>query len=54
MKIVKEALIRTVAKAMGERCSEEMKNAWGEAYDQMAAAIITEMKQEAAAAASKA
>ncbi|KAK1409652.1 hypothetical protein QVD17_36181 [Tagetes erecta] len=48
--IVKEALIRTVTKAMGERCSEEMKNAWAEAYDQMAAAIITEMKQEAAAA----
>ncbi|KAI3793498.1 hypothetical protein L1987_36117 [Smallanthus sonchifolius] len=48
--VVKEALIRTVEKAMGEKCSEEMKDAWSnEAYDQLAAAIKTEMKQEAAA-----
>ncbi|KAL8193145.1 hypothetical protein R6Q57_027049 [Mikania cordata] len=47
--VVKEALIRTVQKAMGEKCSEEMKDAWREAYDQLAHAIKTEMKQEAAA-----
>ncbi|KAI3799654.1 hypothetical protein L1987_34953 [Smallanthus sonchifolius] len=47
--VVKEALIRTVEKAMGEKCTEEMKDAWSEAYDQLAAAIKTEMKQEAAA-----
>ncbi|KAL7615254.1 non-symbiotic hemoglobin 2 [Lactuca sativa] len=46
--VVKEALIRTVEKAMGEKCSEEMKSAWCEAYDHLAAAIKTEMKQEAA------
>lgn len=45
---MKEALIRTVEKAMGEKCSEEMKSAWCEAYDHLAAAIKTEMKQEAA------
>ncbi|KAI3721846.1 hypothetical protein L2E82_32865 [Cichorium intybus] len=46
--VVKEALIRTVAKAMGEKCSEEMKSAWSEAYDELADAIKTEMKKEAA------
>ncbi|KAI7749839.1 hypothetical protein M8C21_027504 [Ambrosia artemisiifolia] len=49
--VVKEALIRTVEKAMGEKCSEEMKDAWREAYDHLAAAVKNEMKQEATAAA---
>ncbi|XP_076899487.1 anaerobic nitrite reductase HB2-like [Bidens hawaiensis] len=48
--VVKEALIRTVEKAMGEKCSEEMKDAWRVAYDHLADAVKTEMKQEAAAA----
>ncbi|GAB4836341.1 Non-symbiotic hemoglobin 2 [Ancistrocladus abbreviatus] len=47
--VVKEALLRTVEEAVGEKWSEEMKNAWGEAYDQLAAAIQVEMKEEAAA-----
>ncbi|XP_010241647.1 PREDICTED: non-symbiotic hemoglobin 2-like [Nelumbo nucifera] len=46
--VVKEALLRTIQEAVGEKWSEEMKNAWGEAYDQLAAAIKAEMKKEAA------
>lgn len=50
MKVVKEALLRTVEKAMDEKYNEEMKDAWSEAYDQLAAAIKTEMKKVAASA----
>lgn len=32
---------------MGEKWKEEMNGAWGEAYDQLAAAIKAEMKREA-------
>ncbi|KAK2992924.1 hypothetical protein RJ640_002485 [Escallonia rubra] len=47
--VVKEALLRTVEEAVGgEKWSEEMKSAWGEAYDQLASAIKAEMKEEAA------
>ncbi|PPS02469.1 hypothetical protein GOBAR_AA18190 [Gossypium barbadense] len=43
--VVKEALIRTIEEAIGEeKWNEEMKNAWGEAYDQLAEAIKAEMK----------
>nr|CAB91629.1 hemoglobin [Cichorium intybus x Cichorium endivia] len=45
--VVKEGVLRTVEKGVGEKWSEEMKGAWSEAYDQLAAAIITEMKKEA-------
>lgn len=45
--MVKEALLRTIEKAVGEKWSDEMKSAWAEAYDQLAAAIKAEMKQEA-------
>ncbi|KAL5733619.1 hypothetical protein ACOSP7_032958 [Xanthoceras sorbifolium] len=48
--VVKEALLRTMKGAVGEKWSEEMECAWGEAYDQLAAAIKAEMKQEAASA----
>ncbi|XP_009605782.1 anaerobic nitrite reductase HB2 [Nicotiana tomentosiformis] len=48
--VVKEALLRTVKEAMGEKWSEDTKEAWGEAYDQLAAAIKAEMHSEAAAA----
>ncbi|KAF9612682.1 hypothetical protein IFM89_003157 [Coptis chinensis] len=47
--VVKEALLRTIKDALGEKWSEEMCSAWGEAYDQLAAAIKAEMKEEAAA-----
>ncbi|KAJ8528500.1 hypothetical protein K7X08_022192 [Anisodus acutangulus] len=47
--VVKEALLRTVEESMGEKWSDEMKEAWGEAYDQLAAAIKAEMHAEAAA-----
>lgn len=45
MQVVKEALLRTIEEAIGEeKWNEEMKNAWGEAYDQLAEAIKAEMK----------
>lgn len=47
MKVVKEGLLRTVEKGVGDKWSEEMKSAWTEAYDQLAAAIQAEMKKEA-------
>ncbi|KAK9158724.1 hypothetical protein Scep_005298 [Stephania cephalantha] len=47
--VVKEALLRTVKEAVGSKWSEEMKCAWGEAYDQLATAIKDEMKAAAAA-----
>uniref|UniRef100_A0A5B7C5Z9 Putative non-symbiotic hemoglobin 2 n=1 Tax=Davidia involucrata TaxID=16924 RepID=A0A5B7C5Z9_DAVIN len=46
--VVKEALLRTVKEAVGEKWSEELNGAWSEAYDQLAAAIKAEMKEEAA------
>lgn len=46
--VVKEALLRTVKEAMGEKCSQEMSEAWAEAYDHLATAIKNEMKAEAA------
>ncbi|OVA19474.1 Globin [Macleaya cordata] len=49
--VVKEALMRTIKGAVGEKWSEEMGCAWGEAYDQLAAAIKAEMKQAACPAA---
>ncbi|CAK9156175.1 unnamed protein product [Ilex paraguariensis] len=42
--VVKEALLATVNKAVGEKWSEEMNGAWSEVYDQLAAAIKAEMK----------
>ncbi|KAK3034472.1 hypothetical protein RJ639_033328, partial [Escallonia herrerae] len=42
--VVKAVLLRTVG---GKKWSEEMKSAWGEAYDQLASAIKVEMKEEA-------
>lgn len=48
LKVVKEGVLRTVEKGVGEKWSEEMKGAWSEAYDQLAAAILSEMSKEAA------
>lgn len=44
--MVKEALLRTIRDGVGENWSDEMGCAWGEAYDQLAAAIKVEMKEE--------
>ncbi|XP_010267328.1 PREDICTED: non-symbiotic hemoglobin 2-like [Nelumbo nucifera] len=44
--VVKEALLTTIEEAVGEKWSEEMAGAWGEAFDQLAAAIKAEMKEE--------
>ncbi|KAH7575135.1 hypothetical protein JRO89_XS02G0053200 [Xanthoceras sorbifolium] len=42
--VTKYALLETIKEAVPEMWSTEMKNAWAEAYDQLAAAIKTEMK----------
>ncbi|XVE67419.1 hypothetical protein DITRI_Ditri08aG0159300 [Diplodiscus trichospermus] len=41
--VTKYALLETIKEAVPEMWSPEMKNAWGEAYDQLAAAIKNEM-----------
>ncbi|KAL2921529.1 Non-symbiotic hemoglobin 2 [Bienertia sinuspersici] len=46
--VVKQALLRTIEEASGDKWSEELKCAWTVAYDQLAAAIKAEMKEEAA------
>lgn len=43
-KVTKFALLETIKEAVPEMWSLEMKNAWGEAYDQLVAAIKKEMK----------
>ncbi|CAI0410814.1 unnamed protein product [Linum tenue] len=49
--VVKEALVTTLKAAIGdEKWSHELEGAWAHAYDQLAAAIQLEIKQEAAAA----
>ncbi|CAK7329754.1 unnamed protein product [Dovyalis caffra] len=42
--VTKFALLETIKEAVPEMWSPEMKNAWGQAYDQLVAAIKTEMK----------
>ncbi|KAL3538932.1 hypothetical protein ACH5RR_002298 [Cinchona calisaya] len=42
--VTKYALLETIKEAVPEIWSTEMKSAWGEAYDQLVAAINTEMK----------
>lgn len=44
MKVVKFALLETIKAAVPDMWSPDMKNAWGVAYDQLAAAIKAEMK----------
>ncbi|KAL5562579.1 hypothetical protein UlMin_032326 [Ulmus minor] len=45
--VTKFALLETIKEAVPEMWSPEMKNAWGEAYDQLVAAIKAEMKPSA-------
>lgn len=47
---MKDALLRTIKEAMGDKWSEEMNGAWAQAYDLLAIAIQDEMKAEAPAA----
>nr|prf hemoglobin [Trema tomentosum] len=42
--VTRFALLETIKEAVPEMWSPEMKNAWGEAYDQLVAAIKSEMK----------
>ncbi|KAK6916516.1 Globin, partial [Dillenia turbinata] len=44
--VTKYALLETIKEAVPEMWSPEMKSAWGEAYDQLAAAIKNEMKPQ--------
>ncbi|KAI3441335.1 GLOBIN domain-containing protein [Psidium guajava] len=44
--VVKFALLEIIKEAVPEMWSPEMKSAWGEAYDQLAAAIKSEMKPQ--------
>lgn len=44
MQVTKYALLDTIKEAVPEMWSGEMKNAWGVAYDQLVAAIKSEMK----------
>lgn len=50
--VVKTALLDTIEGAVPEMWTPEMKAAWEEAYDQLAAAIKEEMKLAASASAS--
>ncbi|KAL9455335.1 hypothetical protein AB3S75_010700 [Citrus x aurantiifolia] len=43
-KVTKFALLETIKEAVPELWSPEMKSAWSEAYDQLVAAIKSEMK----------
>ena len=43
MQVTKFALLETIKEAVPEMWSPDMKNAWGEAYDQLVAAIKNEM-----------
>ena len=47
--MVKEALLRTIKEAVGDKWNEELSDAWAIAYDELATAIKKEMKDEAAA-----
>jgi hemoglobin-like flavoprotein len=40
---VKEALLKTIKEAVGDKWSEELSVAWETAYDELAVAIIKEM-----------
>lgn len=42
--VARFAMLETIKEAVPEMWSPEMKNAWGEAYDQLVSAIKTEMK----------
>ncbi|GFQ00334.1 non-symbiotic hemoglobin 2 [Phtheirospermum japonicum] len=44
--VVKEALLRTVKEAVGEKWSEEMNGAWAEAYHHLASAIKNQMQAD--------
>ncbi|KAK7343936.1 hypothetical protein VNO77_13071 [Canavalia gladiata] len=37
--VLKEAMLKTIKEAMGDKWSDELGNAWGAAYDELAAAI---------------
>ncbi|XP_044508827.1 non-symbiotic hemoglobin 1 [Mangifera indica] len=45
--VTKFALLETIKEAVPDMWSPEMKNAWGEAYDQLVSAIKNEMKPSA-------
>lgn len=44
VQVVRFSLLETIKEAVGDIWCPEMKSAWGEAYDQLVAAIKVEMK----------
>lgn len=46
IQVVKEALLRTIEGAVGDKWSDEMRGAWGAAYEELAAAVKDQMKQQ--------
>lgn len=46
LQVVKDALLQTIKEALGERWSEDMNSARARAYDELAAAIKKEMKEQ--------
>lgn len=44
LQVTRYALLETIKGAVPEMWSEEMKSAWGEAYNELVAAIKSEMK----------
>ncbi|XP_061363781.1 non-symbiotic hemoglobin 2-like [Gastrolobium bilobum] len=43
--VVKEALLKTIKEAVGDKWSEELRNSWEVAYDELAAAIKNAMRE---------
>jgi hemoglobin-like flavoprotein len=48
--IVKEAILYAIEMGVPELWSPELKSAWGDAYDTLAAAVKAEMRAQKAAA----
>lgn len=48
--MVKEALLKTIKEAVGDKWSEELSNAWEVAYDELAAAIKKAMRESPSSA----
>lgn len=44
IQVARFALLETIKEGVPDMWSEDMKNAWGEAFDQLASAIKAEMK----------
>lgn len=50
VQVVKEAILYAIEMGVPELWSPELKSAWGDAYDMLAAAVKAEMQAQRAAA----